>query len=153
LIKKAERQYLRFPGAFDIEKIRSCRTIGDFDDTFIAPIYGFEDKTDYYRKSGSKWWLHKIRVPTVALNARDDPFIDEDSLPSEEDVQDAPVKLIYHNHGGHCGFIPADRESNGKSGWIAEEIGRALYHIHSCTTMIMPSGGKVINANSTLTVQ
>ena len=36
LIKKAERQHIRFPGAFDIDKVRNSTTIGEFDDAFIV---------------------------------------------------------------------------------------------------------------------
>ena len=119
---------MKFPHAFDINAVRQCTTIGDFDDAYIAKIYGFEDKVDYYRKSGSKWWLNKIRVPTIAINAVDDPFIEASSLPGEADVGSAPVRLIYHEKGGHCGFVSRDNEA--PHGWLAEELGRALDHIH-----------------------
>jgi uncharacterized protein len=148
---KAERQFAKFPNAFDIEAIRRCRTIGDFDDAFIAKIYKFEDKTDYYRKTGSKWALPHIRVPAVAINALDDPFIEEAALPHEEDIgAEAPVRVIYHAHGGHCGFVTAPEATMnadtgmGESdrgqqpipshGWLAEEMGRALSHIHAASS-------------------
>jgi predicted alpha/beta-fold hydrolase len=50
LKKKAEQQILLFPGAFDIEAIRACKTIGDFDEAFIAKIYGFADKVTNKKK-------------------------------------------------------------------------------------------------------
>jgi len=201
---------VQFPNTLDIEAIRSCRTIGEFDTLFIAKIYGFKDNVDYYRKTGSKWWLPKVRVPTVAVNALDDPFIDENSLPRQEEfplslsasptghprpavpsspstlsiagearsalldvvresdtAETAPVRLVYHKHGGHCGFIghkpvtasrrrregadsrnhqissgenvnsgTAFSASNGpiedvpSHGWLAEELARAILHIH-----------------------
>ena len=62
---KAEDKILLFPGSFDVDSVRRCRTIGEFDEAFICKVYGFQDKVDYYRKTGSKWWLDKIRVPTV----------------------------------------------------------------------------------------
>lgn len=70
LIAKAEAKYAKFPGAFDIEAVRSSKTIGEFDDAFIARVFNFKDKNDYYLKSGSKWYLSKIRVPVVVINAR-----------------------------------------------------------------------------------
>lgn len=107
---KAELEILRFPGSFDIATVRSCINLGDFDEAYIARIYGFRDKVDYYRQSGAKWWLSKIRVPVVAINARDDPFIEESSLPTALDVGEvAPVRLIYHDYGGHCGFSTNQR--------------------------------------------
>lgn len=157
---KAERVHERFPGYFDIEEVRTCNTIGAFDDAYIAPIYGFRDKFHYYRNSGSKWWLPRIRVPAVGINARDDPFILEATLPTVEDVGEvAPVRLIYHAHGGHCGFYTNQARmgwagrGNGEEneeevedqvpahGWLAEELARAIDHIHR-STMHSSAGAK-----------
>lgn len=102
---KAEKQHVRFPGSFDIDGVRKSNTVGAFDDAYIARIYGYADKDDYYRRCGSKWWLSNIRVPTIAINALDDPFIEETTLPTLDDIgEEAPVRLIYHTDGGHCGF-------------------------------------------------
>lgn len=138
---KAEIEYQRFPGYFSIEEVRACTTIGAFDDAYIARIYGFKDKFHYYRSSGAKWWLHKIRVPAVAINARDDPFIEEESLPTDEHIgEHAPVRLIYPKHGGHCGFYTAqqhmgyeggEQEPVPAHGWLAEELGRVLEHLEA----------------------
>jgi len=131
---KAELQYEKFNREvpFDIEKIRACSCIGDFDNEFIAKIYGFEDKNDYYYQCGAKRWLSKIKVPAICINARDDPFVDEKSLPSAEDTGTAPVRLIYTDKGGHCGFVAkrtVASEANDDK-WIATEMSRALSHIH-----------------------
>ncbi len=128
LKEKAELKIKRFPDAFDIETVRQCKTIGDFDQAFIAPIYGFKDKYDYYRQTGSLWWLPKIRVPTIVINALDDPFVEESSLPTLADIgPTAPVRVIYHAYGGHCGF-KADQPP-APHGWLAEEMSLALSHI------------------------
>jgi predicted alpha/beta-fold hydrolase len=105
------------------------KTLGEFDDAFIAPVYGFKDKNDYYRKTGSKWWLPFIRVPTIVINAHDDPFFDRNATATEADIGLAPIRLIYHEHGGHCGFVSGD-ENTERHGWLAEEMSRALLHIH-----------------------
>ena len=67
LKRKAEIQIKQFPDSFDINAVRACRSIGDFDEVYICKIYGFRDKEDYYRNTGSKWWLSKIRVPTIGV--------------------------------------------------------------------------------------
>ena len=129
LIKKAERQHEQFGGnvPYDIDDIRRCRTIGDFDDAFISKIYGFRDKVDYYTQNQAKGWLPKIRVPCISINAIDDPFIEASSLPTDEEhVKGAPVRLIFTEEGGHCGFVDA----NNNDRWIAEEMARAMAHIH-----------------------
>jgi hypothetical protein len=100
LKQKAERMYQRFgaenPDFIDIKTIRTCTKMYDFDEAFFTKIYGFKSANDYHVQSSSKQYLHKIRVPSVAINARDDPFVDENSLPTEEkDVGEAPMRLIY----------------------------------------------------------
>jgi predicted alpha/beta-fold hydrolase len=129
LIKKAEKQHASFQGKvpFDIDVIRQCKAIGDFDDAFIAPIYGFKDKFDYYLQSQAKGFLRHIQVPCICVNARDDPFIEESSLPTDRNhVDNAPVRLIYTEEGGHCGFV--DEQQNDR--WISQELARGLAHIH-----------------------
>jgi len=158
---KAEVQNKSFPGTFDIEAVRAAKTIGDFDNAFIAAIYKYKDQFDYYLQNGSKAWVHKIRVPVVSINAKDDPFIPEKTLPDPvADVGEAPVRLIYTKHGGHCGFVASARtrqaaevvdtttlvpdkgailatkakkttSSGNDDRWIAVEMARALKHIHT----------------------
>jgi predicted alpha/beta-fold hydrolase len=94
----------------------------------MAPVFGFADKFDYYRKSGSIYYLNQIRIPSIVINARDDPFIEETSLPSNNDIgPNTPLRIIYHDYGGHCGFKAHDPPS--ENGWLAEEMGRVLHHI------------------------
>ena len=57
---KARVQHAMHPTAFDIDAINRCTTIGDFDEAYIAPIYGFKDKMDYYVQSSSKQYLRYI---------------------------------------------------------------------------------------------
>ena len=127
LKRKAEAKNLRFPGVLDMDKLRAARTIGEFDEYFIARAFGFKDKLDYYEKCGSKRFLSSIAVPTIAINARDDPFVMEEHLPTyEDDVGAAPVRLIYKSKGGHCGFLSSGPEGNY---WLPNEMARALDHI------------------------
>jgi len=151
---KAEIQHKLYPDAFDIEKVRAAQTIGEFDNAYIAAIYKYKDQFDYYTQNGSKAWIPKIRVPVVSINAKDDPFIPEKTLPDPvKDVHGAPVRLIHIPHGGHCGFVAsprsrqADTPTTAGDGlvskearkdlkgnddrWIAVEMARALKHIHT----------------------
>ena len=153
LKKKAERQYKQFgdknPNFIDIKAIRACSKIGDFDDAFIAPIYGFKNKLDYYTQSASKQYLHKIRVPTIAINAIDDPFVDEFTLPTEkDDVGEAPVRLIYTKTGGHCGYLSKPDPAIPGHGWISEELSRVLQHIHAETSKLSESAANLMVSSS-----
>jgi predicted alpha/beta-fold hydrolase len=70
-------------------------------------------------------------VPTCAINARDDPFIEETSLPTRVDVgEEAPVRLIYTDQGGHCGFMANTLlEEEKETGWLAHELARFIEYL------------------------
>jgi predicted alpha/beta-fold hydrolase len=143
LKKKAYRMAANHPHiAIDIEGVVAAKTIAEFDGCFTCPLFGFKNISDYYSKTESKRWLEKITVPVVTINALDDPFIDEHSLPCEEDCRGAPVQLVYQQHGGHCGFLGAAKEpqpvgvrqggrerSASAHGYLASEAARAIAHI------------------------
>ena len=61
------------------------------------------DAADYYRRSSAKPLLHRIAVPTLILNALNDPFIPAESLPQASDVSPS-VTLLQPEYGGHAGF-------------------------------------------------
>ncbi|MGH7795439.1 MAG: hydrolase [Candidatus Binatia bacterium] len=90
--------------AIDARAIRASLTFREFDDLFTAPVHGFQDAGDYWRKSSSRPWLKTIKVPTLVINARNDPFLPESALPSTEEVSDS-VTLDFPRAGGHAGFV------------------------------------------------
>ena len=94
----------RFPGLFDAAAVRNARTLRDFDNVVTAPLHGFRDTDDYWTRASSKPWLRHIQVPTLVLNARDDPFLPAAALPTEREVSPA-VKLEFPDRGGHVGFV------------------------------------------------
>jgi predicted alpha/beta-fold hydrolase len=109
----------RFPGLLDEVRIRRVRTMYEFDGAVTSPLHGFEGAEDYWRRASSKPWLAQIAVPTLVLNARNDPFVPRESLPGARDV--APdVLLLQPEQGGHAGFpsgpIP------GNLGWLPRRL-------------------------------
>ncbi len=59
---------------YDLEKLKRCRTVRDFDRAITAPQFGFKSDTEYYEESSSIRDLHKLTVPVYSLNAADDPI-------------------------------------------------------------------------------
>ncbi|MFL9828291.1 YheT family hydrolase [Rhodoplanes sp. SY1] len=93
----------RHPGLFDRERLLAARTLRAFDDCFTAPLHGFSGVDDYWRRASAKPHLRLIRVPTLVLNARNDPFVPGWSLPTPE--QAGPrVTSWQPEEGGHVGF-------------------------------------------------
>ena len=105
LIAKIDAKALRFPGQLDITRLAKIRSFQEFDDRFTAPLHGFRDANEYWTKCSSRQFLGGIRVPTLILNARNDPFLTAESFPFEI-VKHLPlVTLEAPTSGGHVGFL------------------------------------------------
>ncbi len=99
--------------------LRSSSTFRQFDDLFTAPIHGFKDADDYWTRSSSKPWLKEIKVPTLLINARNDPFLPESALPDHGEVS-AAVSLEFPERGGHVGFVTG--KIPGSLEWLPRRI-------------------------------
>ncbi len=93
----------QFPGLFDRQRLTAARTLREFDDVFTAPLHGYRGVADYYARASAKPHLASIRIPALALNARNDPFVPAASLPRAGEVG-RNVTLWQPAHGGHVGF-------------------------------------------------
>jgi predicted alpha/beta-fold hydrolase len=125
LRKGALAKHERFPGIFDPEAVRRATSLYEFDNVVTAPLHGFRDAEDYWTRASSKPWLKEIRVPTLVLNARDDPFLPEDALPTERDVS-AAVKLEFPAQGGHVGFVTGPFP--GHIEWLSQRLMHFFEH-------------------------
>ena len=96
----------RFPGLYDAALVRRAGSLREFDNVVTAPLHGFRDTDDYWTRASAKPHLKGIRVPTLLLNARDDPFLPAEALPAREEVSRA-VRLEFPDRGGHVGFVSA----------------------------------------------
>ena len=80
-----------FPGLLDPRRSRAaCARCRTFDDSVTAPLHGFAGTDDYWRAPRRKPWLAASRVPTLVLNARNDPFVPAASLPGARGGERAP---------------------------------------------------------------
>ncbi len=111
--------------AIDTEALKRARSFREFDDAVTAPLHGFADAADYYRRASSGPWLRSIAVPTRLIQAYDDPFVGPDPVPSRADVADL-VEFDVSDHGGHCGFVAADRRGRPYR-WLDARIAHCLH--------------------------
>ena len=100
---KALAKLAQHPGLFDADQLRQARDLYAFDNLFTAPLHGYRDTDDYWRRASAKPRLAEIRIPALVLHARNDPFVPADSLPSPREVG-SHVTLWQPHHGGHVGF-------------------------------------------------
>ncbi len=100
--KAMERLKLN-PGLFDPEALLASRDLYEFDNIFTAPVHGFKNTDDYWLRASAKPHMHRIKLPALALNAINDPFIPAQSLPQLGEVG-RHVTLWQTPHGGHVGY-------------------------------------------------
>ncbi|MEI9919753.1 MAG: alpha/beta fold hydrolase [Bacteroidota bacterium] len=86
----------------DIANIEKIATLKTFDDRYTAPLHGFKDAVHYYRSCSSLYFLKDIGVPTLIVNAKNDPFLAEDCYPTH--IDNKFIEFDYSEHGGHVGF-------------------------------------------------
>lgn len=93
-------------------ELRKLRNFWDFDGRVTAPLNGFEDAHDYYRRSSSRYYLGDNRTPTLIIQSSDDPFVFSHSLPDASEL--APLtQFELHRRGGHVGFVDGSLRSPG----------------------------------------
>lgn len=76
----------------------------DFDGRITAPLHGFASAQDYYRRCSSRYFLGEIRLPTLIIQAQNDPFVYPHSLPESNELS-ASTEFELHQRGGHVGFV------------------------------------------------
>jgi predicted alpha/beta-fold hydrolase len=94
----------QYPGLFEKQRLLSATTLYEFDNVFTAPLHGYKDTDDYWSRASAKPKLQKVAIPALAINARNDPFIPAQSLPTSEEVS-RHVTLWQPESGGHVGFV------------------------------------------------
>ncbi len=122
---KAYAKLAQHPGLFDAEAMRQARDLYAFDNLFTAPLHGFRNTEDYWTRASAQPHLHRIRIPALALNARNDPFVPAASLPRPAEVG-RWVTLWQPAHGGHVGF--AGGRWPGHVRPMPEAVGQWLLH-------------------------
>jgi predicted alpha/beta-fold hydrolase len=96
-----------FPTRFDLARLEGMRTVRDYDDRYIAPLYGFRDAEDYYERASARHVLGRIRVPALLVHADDDPFIPPTDRVREAARANPLVRFVVTARGGHVGFVGA----------------------------------------------
>jgi predicted alpha/beta-fold hydrolase len=104
---KMEAKQARFGGAFPTADWSRMRSFAEFDDAFTAPIHGFRGAEDYWARCSSLRFLSTIRVPSLLLNALDDPMLSPGCFPFDIARNHPHLFLEAPRHGGHVAFASA----------------------------------------------
>ena len=120
---KALAKLRQHPGLFAGERLKAARDLYEFDNVFTAPLHGFRDTPDYWRRASAKPLLRRVQVPALLLNPLNDPFVPAHSLPRPPDVS-ASVTLWQPRHGGHVGFAAGRWPGHVRD--LPDQVGRWL---------------------------
>jgi predicted alpha/beta-fold hydrolase len=110
LKRRLQEKGERFPGAIDLTGLHKIKTFMEFDTKYTAPMHGFESAKEYLADSSSLNYLPGIKLPTLLVNALDDPFLSASCFPIELARKHEHLRLETPRHGGHVGFIPSQRD-------------------------------------------
>ena len=104
LRRKAVDKARRYPGVVDVAGVRRARTFAEYDRLVTAPLHGFADEEDYWRRASCGPYLGRLVRPTLLISARDDPLVPPETLPDPASLP-ACVRAEFLPGGGHAGFI------------------------------------------------
>jgi uncharacterized protein len=110
LKEKVVRKSIQFPQEIPTEVLRKIKTLLDFDDYYTGPLHGFRDAHDYYEQNSSLYFLEKIEIPALILNAQNDPFLSYKCFPISLGRKLETVWMDFPKYGGHVGFSPRKTE-------------------------------------------
>jgi uncharacterized protein len=114
LEKKIRAKAIKFPDVISAEGFEQIKTFRAFDNRYTAPLHGFENADDFYARASSGPHIPHIQIPTLIVNALNDPFLPEACYPYEVARTHTYVHLETPDRGGHVGFSL----STGNSNWM-----------------------------------
>ena len=108
LMRRYRRKVALYPQIYTLRGIGPVRSLREFDDKIVARYCGFRDADDYYYRVASARVIDRIALPTLILQALDDPFIR--LLPETRAAIHANrhISLVETRYGGHCAYLSSD---------------------------------------------
>jgi hypothetical protein len=104
LNKKLIEKSVKFPNKINTEGIQKITNFDNWDTRFTSKIHGFENAPHYYRECNSLQYLNEIKIPTLLVNAQNDPFLSPTCFPTELAKNHTYLYLETPKYGGHVGF-------------------------------------------------
>ncbi|NIA09701.1 MAG: alpha/beta fold hydrolase [Nitrospiraceae bacterium] len=110
LHKKIQAKMRLFPGQINDHGYRLIKNFHDYDNRYTAPLHGFKNAEDYWATCSSRQYIPAIKIPTLIVNALNDPFLAGGCYPWEEASRSTTVALETPKSGGHTGFVAFNKK-------------------------------------------
>ena len=107
LLRHMKEEYLsKRNDLSDIEKeiMLNSKSIYEFDDKITGPKNGYEDAEDYYFQTKSARKMECIKIPTLIISARNDPWIPIEAYEIIKKNAPENITVLITDGGGHVGF-------------------------------------------------
>lgn len=101
---KIRQKAQMMPDKISLKPLKQINSIRDFDDFYTGPLHGFKDAEDYYESNSSIYFLERIKIPVLIVNALNDPFLSKDCYPEADSIRNENITMEFPKKGGHCGF-------------------------------------------------
>lgn len=92
-------------GMVSLDGLAATTSIYDFDDRFTGPSFGFDGADHYYKTQSAVNFLEAIRVPTLLVQAKDDPLIPFACFEKATIAVNPHLHFLATEHGGHLGYV------------------------------------------------
>lgn len=131
LRRKIEIKAKMFPQVYNTEGLSNMKTFFPFDDKYTGPVHGFTGADDYYSRCSSNQFLGEIKLPTLLVQAADDPFLPESCYPRNAAESNPSLYLEIPRYGGHVGFICENGSAGNNTYWMEQRATKFLTEV-SC---------------------
>lgn len=105
LKERIRRRHVQAPEIYTLEHLPKIRTIIDFDNHYTAKLFNFGTAANYFRTQAANQFLERIELPTLLVQAKDDPMIPFSVYDHKAFRSNPNLRLVAPEHGGHVGFI------------------------------------------------
>ncbi len=116
--RRVRERHRVMPDRFPIDGLDQVKSVMDFDERFTAPHFGFTGAIHYYRTQSAIKFVDRIRVPTLLIQAKDDPLIPFRIFDHPAISAGRHIELLATERGGHMGYL----SRWGKLFWLDQEI-------------------------------
>lgn len=120
-----------FPDLCERNRMLAAPTLRAFDNMVTAPLHGYRNTDDYWTRASAKPLLRAVAVPTLMINARNDPFLPAHTLPEAHELSPL-VTAEFPPAGGHVGFVCGSFP--GHLDWLPQRI-LNFFHQAATTTV------------------
>ena len=104
-LRQHEEHFTKSNSTLNFNNIYQSRTVRDYDRHVVVPMHGFRDVEHYYTEASSNKWLKHIRIPTLVLNAMDDPICPVSGLPNDDASNNPYIITVKTLEGGHVSHL------------------------------------------------